>query len=43
MPDHLITEWLERARLLRVDDVVNYLASQFEVSEASMKIRLGLG
>jgi hypothetical protein len=42
MPEHLIDEWLERARLLRVDDVVAYLAAQFEVSEASMKIRLGL-
>lgn len=42
MPEHLIDEWLERARLLRVEDVVRYLAAQFEVSEASMKIRLGL-
>ena len=42
MPEHLIADWLERARLLRVDDVASYLAKQFEVSEASMKIRLGL-
>jgi Zn-dependent peptidase ImmA (M78 family) len=42
MPEHLIAEWLERARLLRVEDVVGYLAEQFEVSEASMRIRLGL-
>jgi hypothetical protein len=42
MPPHLIDEWLERARLLRVENVVAYLSEQFEVSEASMKIRLGL-
>jgi hypothetical protein len=42
MPEHLIEEWLERARLLRVIDVVAYLSAQFEVSEASMKIRLGI-
>jgi hypothetical protein len=42
MPEHLIANWLERARLLRVENVEIYLAEQFEVSEASMKIRLGL-
>ena len=42
MPQALVKEWLENARLLRIDDVVSYLADRFEVSEASMKIRLGL-
>ena len=42
MPQELIDEWLKNAQLLRVEDVVNYLSDRFEVSEASMKIRLGL-
>jgi Zn-dependent peptidase ImmA (M78 family) len=42
MPDDLIREWLETARTLKVDDPVGYLADRFEVSEAAMKIRLGL-
>lgn len=42
MPDHLINQALDRAKLIGVDDVVDYLARQFEVSDAAMKIRLGL-
>lgn len=42
MPQALVKEWLENARLLHIEDVVSYLADHFEVSEASMKIRLGL-
>lgn len=42
MPDHLITEWLDRAKLLGVEDVPTYLADRFDVSDAAMKIRLGL-
>lgn len=42
MPDSLIAPALEAARVLGVDDVVAHLADQFDVSEAAMKIRLGL-
>ncbi|HEY4075707.1 MAG TPA: ImmA/IrrE family metallo-endopeptidase [Rhizomicrobium sp.] len=42
IPQSLLKEWLDNARLLRIDDVVSYLADRFEVSEASMKIRLGI-
>lgn len=43
MPEHLIDEWIDRAHVLKVDDVVGFLADRFQVSEAAMKIRLGLG
>ena len=42
MPDHLIADWLDRARALGVVDIPLYLAERFEVSESAMKIRLGL-
>lgn len=42
MPQSLVNEWLDNAKLLNVDDVVGYLADQFDVSEASMRIKLGL-
>jgi hypothetical protein len=42
MPDSLVKEWLNTAKLLKVDDVVGYLADRFDVSEASMRIKLGL-
>lgn len=42
MPAALVREWLGNARLLQVEDVVGYLADRFDVSEASMKIKLGL-
>ena len=42
MPQHLVDELLQNARAQQVEDIVNYLADRFEVSEASMKIRLGL-
>lgn len=42
MPDHLVEGWIDRARALGVNDIPLYLAERFEVSEAAMKIRLGL-
>ncbi|MFJ7352959.1 ImmA/IrrE family metallo-endopeptidase [Phyllobacterium sp. 22229] len=42
MPQTLIDEWLERAKSLKVDNIVGFLADKFNVSEAAMKIRLGL-
>lgn len=40
MPDHLVAEWLTKARELDVEDEAAYLAEVFDVSEAAMKIRL---
>lgn len=42
MPRNLVSEWVDRARALGVDDIPAYLAEQFDVSEAAMRIRLGL-
>lgn len=42
MPEGLLREWLRRAEILGVEDKVAYLKEHFEVSEAAMKIRLGL-
>lgn len=42
MPQRLIDEWMDRARSLKVDNVVGFLADKFNVSEAAMKIRLGI-
>ncbi|TIL24585.1 MAG: ImmA/IrrE family metallo-endopeptidase [Mesorhizobium sp.] len=42
MPQQLVDEWLDRARTLKVDNVVGFLADKFNVSEAAMKIRLGI-
>lgn len=42
MPESLIQEWLDNAKALKVEDKVAYLADRFEVSEAAIKIRLGL-
>lgn len=42
MPQQLVDEWLDRARALKVDNVVGFLADKFNVSEAAMKIRLGI-
>lgn len=42
MPDHLVSDWLEKAKKLDIDDKVGFLADKFNVSEAAMKIRLGL-
>ena len=42
MPADLVEDAIARARILGVEDVTPYLAAQFEVSEAAMKIRLGL-
>ena len=43
MPEPLMREWIEQARILQVEDTVAYLAERFDVSESAMKIRLGLG
>ncbi|MCC5619756.1 ImmA/IrrE family metallo-endopeptidase [Nostoc sp. CHAB 5836] len=42
MPQDLVDEWMERARTLKVDNVISFLADKFNVSEAAMKIRLGI-
>lgn len=42
MPQPLVDEWLQRATKLPVDDIVGYLSDTFKVSEAAMKIRLGV-
>lgn len=42
MPDSLVSEWIDKAKALQVDDVVGFLADKFNVSEAAMKIRLGI-
>ncbi len=44
MPEALIGEARERARAqgFGSDDMVTYLADAFDVSEAAMRIRLGL-
>jgi hypothetical protein len=33
---------MDRSRVLGVDDTLGYLRERFEVSDAAMKIRLGL-
>jgi hypothetical protein len=42
MPMELVQNWLEKAKLLEVDNTVRFLADKFNVSEAAMKIRLGV-
>jgi hypothetical protein len=42
MPERLIDAWMDRSRVLGVDDTLGYLRERFEVSDAAMKIRLGL-
>lgn len=42
MPMPLVGEWLDRAATLKVEDPVEFLANKFNVSEAAMRIRLGL-
>ena len=42
MPEHLIRRAIEQANLIGVEELAPYLAKQFEVSEAAMKIRLGI-
>lgn len=42
MPRELVADWVDRARALGVPDIPLYLAEKFDVSEAAMKIRLGL-
>ena len=42
MPQQLVDEWLDKARALKVDNVIGFLADKFNVSEAAMKIRLGI-
>ena len=42
MPQDLVDEWMDRAKTLKVDNVIGFLADKFNVSEAAMKIRLGI-
>ncbi|MEJ1173130.1 ImmA/IrrE family metallo-endopeptidase [Agrobacterium sp. CMT1] len=42
MPEKLVDEWIDKARALKVEDVLGFLADKFNVSEAAMKIRLGI-
>lgn len=42
MPMSLVENAVARAKALGVEDIVSYLADEFDVSEAAMKIRLGL-
>lgn len=42
MPDNLVQESLRTAQVLKVEDVLSYIADRLEVSEAAMKIRLGI-
>jgi hypothetical protein len=42
MPSRLIEEELASAKALGVNDLVAYMADRFEVSEAAMRIRLGM-
>lgn len=42
MPQALVSAWIDRARAMGVEDISTYLAERFDVSEAAMKIRLGL-
>lgn len=43
MPANAVQAEVALARQQQVEDIVAYLAGRFEVSEAAMKIRLGLG
>ena len=42
MPETLVSEWLRHAQTLKVENTVEFLSDKFNVSEAAMKIRLGL-
>ena len=42
MPEALIKEAYREAKSIGVEDISAYLARQFDVSEAAMKIRLGI-
>lgn len=42
VPHELLVQWVETAKALNISDTVSYLADRFEVSEASMRIKLGL-
>lgn len=42
MPQNLVNQWLRNAESLKVDDKVEFLADKFNVSEAAMRVRLGL-
>jgi hypothetical protein len=42
MPDPLVSEWIDKARSLQIEDIVGFLADKFNVSDAAMKIRLGI-
>lgn len=42
MPTNAVQAEVGNARRLQVEDIVSFVADKFEVSEAAMKIRLGL-
>lgn len=42
MPESLLNEWMANAKALKIDNIVEYLADRFGVSEAAIKIRLGI-
>lgn len=42
VPQALLDRWLETAGILDIEEPVAYLADRFKVSEASMRIKLGL-
>jgi Zn-dependent peptidase ImmA (M78 family) len=42
MPQELVNTWMERARTLHVEDIVEFLSDKFGVSNSAMKIRLGI-
>ncbi|MFN7390175.1 MAG: ImmA/IrrE family metallo-endopeptidase [Brevundimonas sp.] len=42
MPANAVQVEVDNARQLQVEDIVAFVADKFEVSEAAMKIRLGL-
>lgn len=42
MPEELVKQALQQAKSIGIEDVAPYLAKQFGVSEAAMKIRLGI-
>lgn len=42
MPKHLVNKYIEEAEASGAEDVVAYASEKLEVSEAAMKIRLGM-
>ena len=42
MPRHLVDQYIEEAKILGIEDIVGHVSEKLEVSEAAMKIRLGI-